>query len=243
MSEDHGKQCCGLNPPDSRKHRFLTIDRIKSLTDCVFSIVMTMLIFDIKLGSFGDRTDTTDLALKIINLGPKMESYFITFLILGLFWITHHHIFHFIKWVDRGLLWFNIFFLILICLIPFSMDLVITYPHDKVATLIFGLNMVLVSTQIFFIWKYATRDHHLIDHNLDAKIIQCISKSTFYSTVIFGVSIFASYYSIYFSYLLYTIIPFICRYDLYRDQTHHDAVQNEDTDKNIIQEKVKNAKG
>ena len=39
--------------------------------------------------------------------------YVISFVVLGMFWIAHHVLFHYVRHVDRRLLWINIVFLLL----------------------------------------------------------------------------------------------------------------------------------
>ncbi|MFN8452784.1 MAG: TMEM175 family protein, partial [Anaerolineae bacterium] len=97
----------------------ITTARIETLTDGVFAIVMTVLVFDIRV-PVQEQVDQLGLLHALSLLAPNLLSYVITFVILGVFWVGHHNQYFYIRRADRSLLWINIFFMMAVALLPFS---------------------------------------------------------------------------------------------------------------------------
>ena len=65
--------------------------RVESLSDCVFSIVMTLLIIDFKVPNIsGHAVTNAEMIDKLWALWPILRSYFISFILLGMYWVAHH---------------------------------------------------------------------------------------------------------------------------------------------------------
>jgi uncharacterized membrane protein len=82
--------------------------------DGVFAIVITLLILNIHL----DRDQELTLQT-LASLGPEMLAFAPTFVIVGVYWVSHHSMMHMIKAVDRRLLWLNLLLLLAVVFIPF----------------------------------------------------------------------------------------------------------------------------
>jgi hypothetical protein len=50
----------------------------------------------------------------LLELTGRFSTYTLSFIVLGTFWIGHHSLFHFVRKVNRGLLWLNLLFLLFI---------------------------------------------------------------------------------------------------------------------------------
>ncbi len=53
-------------------------------------------------------------------IGPHLFSYLLTFFVAGIYWMAHHRNFSHITGADRGLLGYNLLFLLFIGLLPFT---------------------------------------------------------------------------------------------------------------------------
>ena len=69
---------------------------------------------------------------------PRLSSFFISFWIIGISWIAHHRIFHYIKGYDRGLLLINVLFLMWVALIRFSASLLGQYGGPQISVIIYA---------------------------------------------------------------------------------------------------------
>jgi uncharacterized membrane protein len=190
---------------------FLPKERLLALSDGVFAIVMTLLVLEIKLPDVVSRFDEPHLIETLIKLAPKLQIYVITFISIGVFWIVHHFDFHFIKHVDRQFIWTNIILLLFITFIPFSSDLIGEHPDCHIASLIFGLNMLIIWMIIFASWRYATHDHRLVDEDLNIEFIRYISRRNLLISMAFLISIIISIISIRTGVISYLLIPVTVR--------------------------------
>jgi len=87
--------------------RGLHINRIESLTDGVFAIAMTILIFDLKSSATG-HGDSGALLTYLTAITGNFIIYIISFFLLALFWFYYHKQLHRIVRPDDGLVWLNI---------------------------------------------------------------------------------------------------------------------------------------
>ena len=125
-------------------------DRLMGLTDGIFGMVMTLLIFGMSLPEIQINT-YNDFLIFLTNLAPTLGLTVVSFILISTFWIYHHE---FIKLNNLNLpyLWINIMFLITISFIPFTTSLIGNYSHFFASEVIFGVNIFL--TLIFFTLMY-----------------------------------------------------------------------------------------
>ena len=104
----------------------LSTSRIEAFSDGVFAIVITLLVIDLKVPQIaGDIS--VELGSRLFDLWPKLLSYLLSFVIVGVYWVAHHHVFHYICRVDRIALWLNLFFLMSVAFVPFPTALLGEY--------------------------------------------------------------------------------------------------------------------
>lgn len=187
----------------------ITPGRIVNLSDGVFSIVMTLLVLDIKIPSASQVSSSAELIRHLYQLLPKFQYYFITFIVIGIFWVGHHYQFHFIKKSDNKLIWMNIFFLMFITLLPFTTYMLGEYPHIRIAAVIYAVNMLISGLLIYFNWQYAASECQLTDCRMDREMIGYISQKNKYTAYIFLTAVILAFFNFQISFALYAIIPFI----------------------------------
>lgn len=171
----------------------LTTERIEALSDGVFSIAMTLLVLAFVIPA---NLSQTGLKQALIHLAPQFVTYFLSFVVLGTFWVGHHNQFYWINHSDRTFLWINIFFLMFISLIPFSTSLLGMYANQQVAVLIYGVNLISCGALLNFQWSYATRGHRLVSANLSHHIVQLIERRIIAAGLFYIVAILLSFYSV-----------------------------------------------
>ena len=71
--------------------------RSESFSDGVFAIVITLLVLNVYL----DRDQELTLQTPA-SLGPEMLAFALTFVIVGVYWVSHHSMMHMIKAVIAG---------------------------------------------------------------------------------------------------------------------------------------------
>jgi uncharacterized membrane protein len=146
--------------------------RVESLTDGIFATVMTILVLSVIVPYV---TSPVDLALTPPDLAPLVStvlSYALSFVILGVFWVGHHVVFHYIRRTDRTLIWLNNFFLLFVGLLPLTSALLGHYPLAQETQVFYGLNLIAVGVLLYATFWYATVHHHLVDADLDLTIVR-----------------------------------------------------------------------
>ena len=149
-------------------------NRLEALIDGVFAIVMTLLVLDITIPEIAQPSLQAELPRRLLELWPKLYSYSLSFIVLGLFWTFHHRSFHYIKRSDNGLIWLNILFLMFIALIPFSTSLIGEYRIEQLPMAIYAGNLLLVMVMRVIIWTYATGKYRLVDRDINPRLVNLI---------------------------------------------------------------------
>jgi len=86
--------------------------RIEAFSDCVLSIIITIMVLDLKAPRSPDPE-----ALR--SLVPALCSYVLSFVFLGIYWNNHHHLLQAARHVSGGVLWANLHLLFWLSLVPF----------------------------------------------------------------------------------------------------------------------------
>src|ERR1700730_15748851 len=142
--------------------------RIEALSDGVFAIAMTLLVLDLRVPVNIPHDELLDA---VIGLKPQLLAYFVSFMVLAVYWIGHHNQFHWIRHSDRTLLWINIFFLMSIAFLPFSTSLLASYNQEKTAVIIYGVNVSFSGLALYFHWLYASGKGKLIEESANKRMI------------------------------------------------------------------------
>ena len=144
------------------------VQRIEAISDGVFAIALTLLIFNIKVPVNEAINSEKDLLHAFGSLTPSLLSYFLSFMTLGIYWSAHSTQFHYISRSDRNLTWINLFFLLFVSTIPFTTAFLSQYITFKFAIGIYWLNIFLLGFLLAINWYYADR-HHFISLEDDEK--------------------------------------------------------------------------
>jgi uncharacterized membrane protein len=87
--------------------------RLEAFSDGVIAILITIMVLDLKV-PVGHEPGA------LLELWPVFLSYLLSFLMIAIYWVNHHGLFHQCKRVNNAVLWTNMAFLLCISLIPFA---------------------------------------------------------------------------------------------------------------------------
>lgn len=127
--------------------------RLMALTDGVFSIVMTLLIFGMSLPNIKLAT-YSDFISFISALAPTASVTIVSFILVSSFWVYHHQFIK-VKTLNLPYLWSSVLFLICISFIPFTTSLIGHYSYFALSEIIFGLNISLTAVVFLILYNYA----------------------------------------------------------------------------------------
>src|SRR5207247_9840242 len=99
------------------------LERIAALSDGLFAIAMTLIVFEIRIPDPGVVRTEQDLWAAMVALGPRLITYLLSFLTLGIFWTGPQTQSHYFARSDRHLAWLQLAFLAAVPLMPFTTSL------------------------------------------------------------------------------------------------------------------------
>ncbi len=169
--------------------------RLLALSDGVFATVLTLLVLDLRIPDALNVSGGDVLAF-LKWFGPHFFSYLLTFLVAGTYWLGHHHDFDRVVTVERGLLGYNLLFLLFIGLLPFS-TATISLTNFKTGTFpfywgIYATNIILAGIMLNLTWNYAA-SHHLINPETTPRQSRHITMRKIVTPAVFLVSIAVNY--------------------------------------------------
>src|SRR5262249_38201647 len=133
-------------------------NRIEAFSDGVMAILITIMVLELKAPH--DPTPTS-----LARLWPTFFAYVLSFTIIAIYWINHHHLIHLVSRIDAAILWANMNLLFWISLIPW----VTVYLGDNHALPFPVALYAAVSTAgalSFFLMRASIARHH---HELEFK--------------------------------------------------------------------------
>jgi len=110
--------------------------RIVAFTDGVFAIAITLLVLSLEVPS---DLQASALHAFLIDSWPQLFAYFLSFAVIGRFWIGHHHVFSMLQDFDRRLIVLNLAYLSMIVLVPFPTELLGEYGGGSDAVVLYAL--------------------------------------------------------------------------------------------------------
>lgn len=134
--------------------RELDFARLTNLADGIFAVAMTFLAFTIQI-PLPSPTPDGDLAAKIVGLLPQLGALVITYLLAARYWALHCEMHRVIVRGDRSLVGLNILFLLAVVLLPFTTDVLGTYPLSGLSAGLYCGNIAVLAALLWCIWHYA----------------------------------------------------------------------------------------
>ncbi len=149
---------------------FYPAKRLEALADGVFAIAMTLMVLELAIPFISGESTNKEITHALFSIWPRVLTYFLSFMILGVFWLIHHFIFESVKVYDTTLAWLNILFLMFVSLIPFTTSFLGEYFLETTPTLIYGLQLLLMFFLGFSLWTYSTVKNRLVDADFDTSL-------------------------------------------------------------------------
>lgn len=187
-------------------NRILKVSRLEGLTDGIFAIAMTILILELHLPS-GISDKVLPLVL-IHNVVFRLFIYIGSFIILGTLWIAMNFQLGLLAHVTRPYLWANVFYLMVICVVPFSASLVGSYPNHPASIIFFACNLMFASL-MQFITAESAHKRHLNNESYVPEMRRAILRRIFVGPIFYVAGILLAYWSPTFAFILLICPPLI----------------------------------
>ena len=132
--------------------------RLDQLADSIFAIVMTILVFEIKVPEYSGYVTNAVLINSLISMYPLFLSYLLSFSLIFTYWRSHHFIASVLaKNIDTSFANLNGIFFFLVGLVPFSSHFLGKYINTQTAVIFFAVNIILIGFSLFAMRRYAIK--------------------------------------------------------------------------------------
>ena len=133
------------------------LNRLAALSDGIFAVAMTLLVFDLHLPTAAQVHGERELMAALAALGPQWITYGMSFLTLGIFWAGQQTQLNHLAEGTRDLTWIHLGFLFAVTLLPLSTRLLTEFFQYRAALGLYWLNIFVLGVMLFWCWSYATR--------------------------------------------------------------------------------------
>jgi uncharacterized membrane protein len=124
--------------------------RLESLSNTIFGVAMTLLAYDLpKAAVFASAPSWSDLAHVYSG---KLAGFALSFIIAGVFWISHHRRLARQPVGRRGVVILNLFFLLSIVLLPVTNGLYTNFSMSSAVAVLYGLHLTAIAGLNAWLW-------------------------------------------------------------------------------------------
>jgi uncharacterized membrane protein len=138
-------------------HESVEFARVVTFNDGLFAIAMTLLIVSIAVPTISDTNSVSDLADALNDLIPNFVSFFISFAVIGRYWLAHHEAIALLRSMDYPFIGLNLIYLAFVAFLPFPTALLGEYFENPLAVVIYAANVGVVSGMEVVLFRYAYR--------------------------------------------------------------------------------------
>jgi len=110
--------------------------RLEAFSDGVLAIIITIMVLELR-----PPNGTDWAALQAVF--PRLVSYVLSFVVLGIYWNNHHHLFQAVQKVNGAILWANLHLLFWLSLIPFTTAWMGEKGFPSLSVALYGVDLLL----------------------------------------------------------------------------------------------------
>jgi uncharacterized membrane protein len=174
-------------------------DRLAGLSDGVFAFSMTVLVLDLHVPSAFAVHCEAELGHALLALSPRLLTYLMSFLTLGIFWVGQNTQHDLLSRSDRGYAWIHIAFLMAVTLVPFSTSLLAEFISLRTALMVYWFNIAFLGAALLAGW-YRARAFGLVKPDAPEGAHQALVRRVVVAQILYAAAvalcIFSNYWSI-----------------------------------------------
>jgi uncharacterized membrane protein len=183
--------------------------RIEALADGVFAIALTLLILDIKVPALAPEETGSDLCRKLLALWPQFFAFVVSFLIIGVNWVGHHALLHYVRRADRTFLWLNLLYLLAISALPFSTALLGAHHPFAVAVVTYCGNLIIAGAFLFAQLCYAAGPGQLFDTDIAPGFVRAAGRRILMGPSLYAVALGLAFVNTGISLVVCALVPLL----------------------------------
>ena len=179
-------------------HGEMTTSRLEAFSDGVIAIIVTIMVLEL-------RAPAQPTWSALFHVAPILISYGLSFLVVAIMWVNHHHMIHVVRRVTARLLWSNLNLLFWMSLVPFVTDFLGKNYRAPMAVALYGLDLTLCSSAFYLLRNELVRQEpDTTDMNEYHRSMQ---RKNGFSFLLYSSTVPLAYVSIYASFFIFILIP------------------------------------
>jgi len=176
----------------------MTTSRLEAFSDGVIAVVVTIMVLEM-------HAPTQPTLPALLKVAPVFLSYGLSFLVVAIMWVNHHHMIHAVRQVTARLLWLNLNLLFWMSLVPFVTDFLGRNYREPMAVALYGLDLTLCSSAFYFLRAELARQH---SHDSEmSEYHRGMQRKNALSLLLYLSSAVLAYVSVYLSFFVFILIP------------------------------------
>ena len=171
----------------------MTKGRLEAFSDGVLAIIITIMVLELKVPE-----GFTFASLK--PLYPKIISYIVSFVYVGLYWNNHHHLFQIVRKVNGKVLWSNLNLLFWLSLMPVTTNWIGGSHFERDPIIAYGFVLIMCSISYNIVEYFVIQiegEESALKKAVKSKVKENISTALYF----FGIGL--SFINPYISLLMY----------------------------------------
>lgn len=176
-------------------------NRIEAFSDGVIAIIITVMVFDLKLPEMAAGFTDQEVWKAFLVLLPKLGAYIMSFVVLAIMWLNHHAMYDLIEHSTSKLVWYNHHLLFWMSLIPLPTAFLAAHPLLPQACMFYGIVLGGNALAFTFLRHYAAVTAKLMPYH------PRYHRSNLAGTTLYYSSAALAFVSVWLSYLIFVAIP------------------------------------
>lgn len=180
---------------------------MEAFSDGVIAIIITLLIFEVRVPEITEPT-TTGVLAALPAVAPKFISFAVSFFTVAIFWVNHHHFFSRITHSNWKLLWLNNALLFCLSVVPFTTAFLGDYPTLPLVVALYALNLCLAGFSFVLMGQYVFFKSDLMPDSVPLSNRRREWERSWVGVGVYGLAAIMAFISVYVALVLVAVIPF-----------------------------------
>lgn len=159
-----------LTPDDARSSRLyprasFEFERMAFFCDAVYAIALTLLVTSLDVPDIIHETSASDLWSALGDVRGRIITFFVSFLVIGSFWLGHHRFFSHLRAVSRPLMYATLIYLAFVAFLPFPASVLGAYDDNPVGVAFYAVSLAILSglegVTFWLAWRQDLLTHRL----------------------------------------------------------------------------------
>ncbi len=193
-------------PPPSNLSTPAT-QRLEAFSDGVIAIAITLLVLTLKVPNVKDGR----LFDALVDDWTSYAAFVLSFIVIGIMWVSHHSMFERIKAVDRSLMFLNLLLLLGIAFLPFPTSLLATYVREggenaHIAAATYSVAMTAIGLAFMLMWVHLYRKPELLVDGIPRERVRQAVRRSFVGPAVYAATIGLAFVSAAACFVVYALI-------------------------------------